>query len=109
MNGVIRCPMASCNLLHVDDLIVVKSSIAAFGNAENASSAVSNAYALIECFWQRLFKMAMQDVVQGTGIEVPLKIVRERQQRWLVNQQLDSWVMKSNPIVTSDDVSCLAA
>ena len=50
MNGVIRRPMASCDLLHVDDLIVAKISIAAFGDAENASSAVSNACALIECF-----------------------------------------------------------
>ena len=62
-----------------------------------------------------LSNMAMKEVMKGSDFEEagkkvePLQTSRERVQRWLVNQRLASWTLKTMSTLTVAGVSCLVA
>ena len=97
-NGVQPRPILLCNLFHADNLAVHHASVTAFGDTERNNHRQRHHRQLLQSIYDlhmidQSLSQGLMDLLVGDS-RINVKVMRERVQRWLVNQRNSSWVIE---------------
>ena len=103
-HDIVPQPIFLCDPFHIDNLCVNHASIAAFGDTERGNHRQTHHRQLLQSLYD-LFQLdklkyqgLMDELLDGSGNQIVIKVMRERVQRWLANQKNASWVVETMQI-----------
>ena len=112
INGVDRKIIQLGDPFHIDNLAVNAASIAAFGDTEKDNHRQIHHCQLLQSLHDlfsqdRIGMQEHMEIILGGQQQLKIKTMRERIQRWLVNQRNASWVLEALSIKLDDGSSAL--